>query len=75
MKSILKKILNIFRIEPYEGDLTGTTIIIPYIDEQMLLENNQIEYKDSEDNRIRPFGDAVLKIIFESLYKDGMLRD
>lgn len=21
----------------------------------MLLENNQIEYKDSEDNRIRPF--------------------
>lgn len=41
----------------------------------MLLENNQIEYKDSEDNRIRPFGDAVLKIIFESLYKDGMLRD
>lgn len=71
----IEKILNIFEIEPYEGDLTGTTIIIPYIDEQMLLENNQIEYKDSEDNRIRPFGDAVLKIIFRSLYKDGMLRD
>lgn len=51
----IEKILNIFEIEPYEGDLTGTTIIIPYIDEQMLLENNQIEYKDSEDNRIRPF--------------------
>ena len=46
----IEKILNIFEIEPYEGDLTGTTIIIPYIDEQMLLENNQIEYKDSEDN-------------------------
>ena len=39
-----QKYLNIFEIEPYEGDLTGTTIIIPYIDEQMLLENNQIEW-------------------------------
>ncbi|MCH5256009.1 MAG: hypothetical protein J1D87_01900 [Lachnospiraceae bacterium] len=49
------RILKIFGMDPYDGDLTGTTIIIPYIDEQMLLENNQIEYKDSEDNSIRPF--------------------
>ncbi len=51
----IEKILNIFGMEPYVGELTGTTIIIPYIDEQMLLENNQIEHKDSEDNSIRPF--------------------
>ena len=51
----IEKILKIFNIDPYEGDLTGTTIIIPYIDEQLLLENNQIEYKDGEDNSIRPF--------------------
>lgn len=51
----IEKILKIFGMDPYDGDLTGTTIIIPYIDEQMLLENNQIEYKDSGDNNIRPF--------------------
>jgi hypothetical protein len=49
------KLLNIFGIEPYSGDDTGTTIIIPYINDEMLLENNQIEYKDGEDNSIRPF--------------------
>lgn len=51
----IKQILRIFEMDPYDGDLTGTTIIIPYIDEHMLLENNQIEYKDGEDNNIRPF--------------------
>lgn len=51
----IKQILRIFDMDPYDGDLTGTTIIIPYIDEDMLLENNQIEYKDGEDNNIRPF--------------------
>lgn len=51
----IEKILKIFNMDLYAGDLTGTTIIIPYIDEQMLLENNQIEYKDGEDNSIRPF--------------------
>lgn len=51
----IKQILRIFEMDPYDGDLTGTTIIIPYIDEHMLLENNQIEYKDGEDNNICPF--------------------
>lgn len=51
----IEKILKIFGMDPYDGNLTGTTIIIPYIDEHMLLENNQIEYKDGEDNSIRPF--------------------
>jgi len=51
----IEQILKIFNMDPYEGDLTGTTIIIPYIDEHMLLKNNQIEYKYGEDNSIRPF--------------------
>lgn len=51
----IAKILNIFGIEPYTDNLTGTTIIIPYIDEETLLENNQIEYRDGEDNIIWPF--------------------
>lgn len=51
----INQVLNIFGITPYTDDETGTTIIIPYIDEEMLLENNQIEYKDGEDNTIRPF--------------------
>lgn len=51
----IAKILNIFGIKPYTDNLTGTTIIIPYIDEETLLENNQIEYRDGEDNIIQPF--------------------
>lgn len=51
----IKKILDIFEIEPYEHDKTGTTIIIPYIDEDFLLNHNQIEYKDGEDNLIQPY--------------------
>lgn len=50
----IKKILDIFGIKEYDGELTGTTIIIPYIDEQSLLASNQIEYKDGEKN-ICPF--------------------
>ncbi len=51
----INEILKIFSIDPYEEDLTGTTIIIPYIDEKMLIENNQIEYKDNEENSVHPF--------------------
>ena len=51
----IMKILQIFNISPYEGEMTGTAIIIPYINEKMLLENNQTEYKDGEDNAIQPF--------------------
>ena len=36
----IKQFLKIFNIEPYSGFETGTTIIIPYIDKDYLLENN-----------------------------------
>lgn len=54
-ESYIEYILDIFGIKPYEQDKTGTTVIIPYIDEDVLLNHNQIEYKDGEDNVIRPY--------------------
>lgn len=54
-ESYINYILRIFRLSPYKEDETGTTIIIPYIDENKLLHHNQIEYRDGEDSVIRPF--------------------
>ena len=50
----IEKILNIFGIEKYDSNETGTTIIIPYIDKQYLLDNNQAIYHDGENNEIHP---------------------
>lgn len=51
----IKKILSIFNIEPYEGTKTGTVIIIPYINSDELLKNNQAEYLDNEGKQIWPY--------------------
>ncbi len=48
----IKKFLQIFGIDPYKADETGTTIIIPYIDTEKLLENNQTTYFDAEENEV-----------------------
>ena len=47
--------LRIFSIEPYSNDETGTTIIIPYINKELLLTNNQIEYLNSKEEIIVPY--------------------
>ncbi len=47
--------LNIFGIEQYKGDETGTTIVIPYINEEELLSNNRVEYLDDQEQPIIPF--------------------
>lgn len=54
-ESYINNVLRIFGLLPYKNDETGTTIIIPYIDEDTLLQHNQIEYKDGEDSVIQPF--------------------
>ena len=46
----INKFLSIFGIEPYEEGKTGTTIIIPYIDENELLLNTEIF--DDEENSL-----------------------
>ncbi|MBY6988644.1 hypothetical protein HYH98_19305, partial [Clostridium botulinum] len=40
-RDYINSMLNIFNIEPYKNDETGTTIIIPYINHDELLSNNQ----------------------------------
>lgn len=51
----IHEFLNIFGIRPYQGEETGTTIIIPYIDEENLLANNRIEYLNDQEQTIIPF--------------------
>ncbi len=68
----IQKIISIFGIEPYKLDETGTTIIIPYINEDVLLNHNQIEYKDGENCEIRPYWrcniNEYLKIAIQRWY-------
>lgn len=45
-------ILSIFGLKPYEGDKTGTTVIIPYVDQKRLLHDNMVDYYDSLDNKL-----------------------
>lgn len=51
----INDILRIFGIKPCINDETGTTVIIPYIDKEVLLKNNAIEYLDADENSIHPF--------------------
>lgn len=51
----INSFLRIFGIDRYDGDDTGTTIIIPYIDEDKLLSNNRIEYMNDQEQPIIPF--------------------
>lgn len=71
-ESYIEYVLNNFGIQPYEQEKTGTTIIIPYIDEDVLLNHNQIEYKDGEDNVIQPYWrsniEDYLKIAIQRWY-------
>ena len=50
----INQFLDIFNIKPYEGTETGTTIIIPYINRESLLSNNQVEYLNGKGQVITP---------------------
>lgn len=50
----ISRILKAFSIEPYEDEETGTTIVIPYIDDQKLLNSNKIEYETVNGMQINP---------------------
>lgn len=64
-ESYIEYILDIFGIKSYEQEMTGTTIIIPYVDEDVLLNHNQIEYKDGEDNVIQPYWRSNIEDYFK----------
>lgn len=51
----IRKFLEIFGISEYSNDETGTTIIIPYIDSDYLLNNNRVEYLNDQEEEIVPF--------------------
>ena len=66
----INSFIDIFGIEPYTGDQTGTTIIMPYTDEKELLENNRIEHPDSLIEPVLPFWyDSVEKYLQISLQR------
>jgi hypothetical protein len=46
----IKGYLDIFKIEPFKENETGTMVIVPYIDEKALLENNRVEVEEDETN-------------------------
>ena len=54
-EAYISKFLDIFGIKPYTGDKTGTAIIIPYINSEMLLANNKIDYADMIDEHFSPY--------------------
>lgn len=60
-EKVINNFLKVFNIKPYSGSETGTTIIIPYIDEKKLLETNQIEYSNNSDERYLPFWQDEIK--------------
>ncbi|MGN9013486.1 hypothetical protein ACTNBP_12270 [Oliverpabstia intestinalis] len=51
----ISQFLQIFGIDQYEEEETGTTIIIPYIDTEKLLTSNRIEYFNGKGMLITPY--------------------
>ena len=45
--NFIHKLLKIFNIKPYDGNETGTVIIIPFIDDEQVLMSNGFEYQDN----------------------------
>ncbi len=67
----IQEFLKIFNIEPYSEEETGTTIIIPFIDEQKILQNNQLEEtEDNTSNAISTIGsiDSYLALATQRWY-------
>ena len=54
-EAYIDKFLSIFGIKPYTGDKTGTVIVIPYINSEMLLANNRIDYTDELEEHFAPY--------------------
>ena len=51
----IEQFLDIFGIEPYFGDKTGTMIVIPYINNDTLLAHNRIDYTDELEEHLSPY--------------------
>lgn len=60
-KKSINKILEYFKLQPFEEEETGTIIIIPYIDESRLITKNVFEYENIEGNSVVPYWNYNLK--------------
>ena len=71
----IRKILDVFAIKPYTGDETGTTVIIPYIDEEALLRE---VYATNEEPEYRPYWvgsvQEYLKVAIQRWYAPRLLN-
>lgn len=71
----IKKILSVFGISPYLDTETGTTIIIPYINETNLLQG---VYEKNEDAESKPYWASsiadYLKVAFQRWYSPRILN-
>ena len=71
----IKKILSTFGITPYQKDETGTTIVIPYIDETKLL---QEVYAKNDETEQKPYWASslaeYLRIAFQRWYAPRILN-
>ncbi len=67
----IARFLAIFKIEPYKDEETGTTVILPFIDENKVLTDNQKIYEEGR-TRITPYWhnsiDNYLKISIQRWY-------
>lgn len=68
----IQRILNVFGIPSYGAKETGTTIIIPYIDEEALLSE---VYAKNEPVAEKPYWVTGLRIISESQFRNGTPQD
>lgn len=77
-KEILR-ILDIFSIKPYLGDETGTTIIIPFIDEEALLSSNKILNEGYDVKELEPYWyrniEEYLKVAVQRWYMPRLNND
>lgn len=74
----INDILSIFGITPYSRKLTGTTVIIPFINEAALLNNKQPEYTIGENTLIpywRRSIEEYLKISVQRWYTPRLCND
>jgi len=73
-KDILK-ILSVFNVRPYRNNETGTTIIIPYIDGDKLL---QEVYAKNDDSEQKPYWtssiEEYIKVAFQRWYAPRILN-
>lgn len=67
----IKSILNVFGLQPYSGTETGTTIIIPFINEEKLLENAKQYSKNCENGKVGSWlkGNAIEECLETSLQR------